>query len=156
MTDPRQQRLDEKTITPGIVPDVHEAMPLAPVDTAPTPYVREPLFSKKVLAGWALGTLMVWFAITVVVPEIVRSVKAEVRTRMAEPETNTPGEKVIETPAGRITIRRDAAGTIVVERSAPGGGQATPIVTVTTPQAAPAPPAPVAPPPVVPPPSPTN
>lgn len=145
MTEHRQERLDEKTITPGIHPGPDEASMPAPFEPGPPPYVREPLFSKKVLAGWAIGTLMVWFAITVVVPEIVRSVKSEIRMRMAEPGMNTAGEKVIETPGGRITIRRDAAGTIVVERTPPGGGPAAPIVTVTTPPAAPAPPAPVAP-----------
>jgi hypothetical protein len=83
MTDePRSQRLDEPIINTGIVPGAGEAWPPAPVEPEPPAYVKEPLFSKKVLAGWAIGTLVVWFAFTVVVPEIVRSVKAEIRAHI--------------------------------------------------------------------------
>jgi hypothetical protein len=140
MTDePRPQHLDDQNVVTGIEPAA-EAWQLLPVEPEVPAYVKEPLFSKKVLAAWAIGTLMVWFAITVVVPEIVRSVKSEIRMRMAEPGMNTAGERVIETPGGRIIIKRDEKGTIVVERIAPGGGPAAPVVRVTAPPA-PEPPA---------------
>lgn len=143
MTDePRQQRLDEQTMSTGILPGSGEAWPPVPVEPEAPAYVKEPLFSKKVLAGWAIGTLMVWFAITVVVPEIVRTVKSEISARIAEPRVNAAGETVYETPRGTFMITRDPDGTIRIKRIPPGDAAAAPAVTVPAPQIDPAPPAP--------------
>ena len=54
------------------------------VEPVPPPYVREPLFNKKVMAVWALGALAVWFAIRVVLPVAFESVKTTVVERINE------------------------------------------------------------------------
>jgi len=68
--------------------DELDPLPPAPADLMPTetPYVKEPLFSKKVMAAWAIIALLVWFAFTFIVPEIVQAVKAEI-VRSSEPRT---------------------------------------------------------------------
>lgn len=149
MTETRQQGLDEKTATTGITSRHREAWPPAPIEPAPPAYVKEPLFSKKVLAGWAIGTLIVWFTITVVAPEIVRAAKSEIRVRRVEPGMNTPAMRIIETPAGRITLRRAQDGTVTFEGMTGRGRPAAPVV-------APAPVEPAPPAPGAPAPSPTN
>jgi hypothetical protein len=49
-----------------------------PDDITPPPYVKERLFSRKVLFGWAAATLIVWFAFSFIVPVILESVKTAV------------------------------------------------------------------------------
>ena len=55
----------------------------------PPPYKKERLFSRKVLIGWAVATLLVWFAISFITPIIVETVRAEVESRMEPPTTPT-------------------------------------------------------------------
>lgn len=78
-------------------------------DAVPAGYRREPLFSRRVMIAWATGAFLLWFGVTFIVPEIVNSVKAEIRENMREPGTNTRTIRVrdrtviIETP-GRPSV----------------------------------------------------
>lgn len=55
----------------------------------PPPYKKERLFSRKVMIGWAVATLLVWFAISFITPIVVETVRAEVESRMEPPTDNT-------------------------------------------------------------------
>ncbi len=71
----------------------------------PADYVREPLFSRRVMIAWATGAFVLWFGVTFIVPEIVSSIKAEIRESVREPGTNTrvrvrDRTVIIETPGG--------------------------------------------------------
>lgn len=55
----------------------------------PPPYKKERLFSRKVMIGWAVATLLVWFAISFITPIIVETVRAEIESKMEPPTTNT-------------------------------------------------------------------
>ena len=85
------------------------ARPVAPGDTSvePAPYKKEPLFSKKVLIGWATATLIIWFGLTVIVPEIFRSIKAGIAESIAEKK---PGEDIVRTRDGKLIIKRTERG----------------------------------------------
>lgn len=61
----------------------------------PQPYVKERLFSRKVLVGWAAATLIVWFVLTMIFPVVLETVGDEIRSNMTEPQTNT-GAPVID------------------------------------------------------------
>lgn len=102
-----------------------DAHSVAGLPEDPAPYVKEPLFSKRVMLGWALGTLVVWFALAVVLPGVVRSVASEVRSNVTR---NADGTMTIETPRGRITIRRDGDEVRVdrADRAAPPAGVPAP------------------------------
>jgi hypothetical protein len=87
-------------------------------------WVKEPLFSKKVIAGWAGATLVVWFILSFIVPAVKESVKAAIASS-AEQQGSNAGAKVIRTRNGRtITIdengvtitREDGGGTVVIPR----------------------------------------
>ena len=56
---------------------------------ANAPYPKERLFSRKVMIFWAAVTLILWFAITFIFPEVVRTVKGEIESRMEPPRSNT-------------------------------------------------------------------
>jgi hypothetical protein len=109
MMDDNGTRVDDATMKTTGGGGAHslsdlEAHSVAELPGEPAPYVKEPLFSKRVMLGWALGTLVVWFALAVVLPQVVRSVASEVRSNVTR---NADGTMTIETPRGRITIRRD-------------------------------------------------
>ena len=74
-------------------------------ESAEPVYVKEPLFSKKVMAAWAFLALTVWFAFTFIVPEIKAAVREAIVSAARESESNTatppvPVEPVVvPTPA---------------------------------------------------------
>ena len=76
-------------------------LPPPPADLIPTeePYVKEPLFSKKVMAAWALVALAVWFAFTFIAPEVIQAIKAEIIESARPPATPTPVPEPPEPPA---------------------------------------------------------
>lgn len=70
-------------------------------DTPPPAYVREPLFSRKVIIGWATATLVAWFAISFIAPVILESIKTAVKSSMVDGHA----QKVrVVTPTGIINI----------------------------------------------------
>jgi hypothetical protein len=129
----RDERLAEQT---GLVQpqldsfDRGELLPPEPSPAAEA-YRKEPLFSKKVLIGWGLGTLIVWFTLSFIVPPVVQSIRDAIVSSVGESQRNTAGETIIKTKRGIITIKRTPTG-IVIDRQEPGS-------------AAPAAPAPAAP-----------
>ena len=136
MTDPGikpREHLDEATLTTGVMRGVQqiESLDRGYVEPADDPvYVKEPLFSKKVLFGWGIATLIVWFAFTFIVPAVVQSVKAAIETSMGTPGTNS--RTVIQTPdGGTVTIIRTKSG-VTVDRKGPGEATA-PAPTVVVP-----------------------
>ena len=127
MTDERETRIDNGTRLTGVMPGAglppSEPAALEPV-AAPDPatYKKEPLFSKRVMIGWALGTLVVWFGLTVIVPAIVESVK----TAIVNSVPDEHGTRTIVTRNGTtITIRKGPDGGITVDRK--GRGAAAPL-----------------------------
>jgi hypothetical protein len=129
----RDERLAEQT---GLVqPQLEsynrgEMLPPEPSPAAEA-YKKEPLFSKKVLFGWGIATLVVWFTLSFIVPSVVQSIREAIVTSVGERERNADGETIIKTKRGIITIKRTPTG-IVIDRQEPGS-------------AAPAAPAPAAP-----------
>ncbi len=61
----------------------------------PEPYVKEKLFSRKVLIGWAAATLIVWFVLTMIFPIVLERVGDEIRLKMREPSHNTAAPVVV-------------------------------------------------------------
>lgn len=64
----------------------------------PVPYKKERLFSRKVIIGWAAATLVVWFAITFIVPAVLETVRDEIKSRMQAPTSNTAAPVVAPVP----------------------------------------------------------
>jgi hypothetical protein len=137
--------VEQKTgIAPGVRLDSLGANQPAPIENAYAgdPYVKEPLFSKKVIAGWAGATLIVWFMLSFIVPAVKQSVKSAIVSSMEESGSNDR-VKVIRTRNGRtitidengVTVSRGDRGSIVIppvkvvipsEPSAPEAPAATP------------------------------
>lgn len=149
MTDPtnegREQKLDHATMPTGILRDVRQLgglegriAPAPESQPSESPYVKEPLFSRKVLIGWAAGALVVWLIFTFIAPIVIESVKAGVLASIEQPALNNAAKTVIRTRNG-LTITRTARG-VTISRN-------TPVATApTAPVAVPAPvPAPVKP-----------
>ena len=117
----RDERLADETrlVQPQL--DSYDRGEIVPPEPSPAAeaYRKEPLFSKKVLFGWGIATLVVWFTLSFIVPPIVQSIKAAIESSLAEPTTNTAGETVIRTKRGIITIKRTPTG-IVIDRQEPG------------------------------------
>jgi hypothetical protein len=130
VADQRETRVDNPTrLTDSmrgaepLPPAPQETPEQIPVDTS-SAYVKEPLFSKRVLIGWAVGTLVVWFGLTVIVPAVVQSIKAAVVSSVPE-DGDT---RVIRTRNGTtITIKGGPDGGITVDRGGRGsaGGATT-------------------------------
>lgn len=95
------------------------------VEPVPPPYVREPLFNKKVMAAWALGALAVWLAFTVVLPAAFESVKTTVVERINEKQAarGRAPIRVTRTKNG-ITITTDEPA----HPPAAGAPAATPVI----------------------------
>src|SRR5688500_1274153 len=90
-------------------------------------YRKEPLFSKKVMIGWGLATVVVWFTLSFVVPAVVESVKTAIVSNIGEPEKTRTGETVFKTRRGVVTIRRTPTG-ITIDRQEPGAAAPAPSV----------------------------
>ena len=121
MMERRDERLADETrlVQPQL--DSYDRGELVPPEppSAADPYKKEPLFSKKVLIGWSLATLIVWFTLSFIVPPVVQSIREAIVTSVGERERNADGETVIRTKRGVITIRRTPTG-IVIDRQEPG------------------------------------
>jgi hypothetical protein len=116
----RDERLaDETRLVQNL--DSYDRGELVPPEPSPAAeaYKKEPLFSKKVLFGWGLATLIVWFTLSFIVPPVVQSIREAIVTSVGERERNADGETVIRTKRGVITIRRTPTG-IVIDRQEPG------------------------------------
>jgi hypothetical protein len=113
---------------------------------AEPPVIKERLFSRKVLVGWALLTLALYFGVRVVRTVIRESVRESVAAGARASGSNSrPGRVVILLPNGkRITIDRNGA-----EVSVPQVPPALP-----APKAEPLPAAQAVPAPKIPPPTP--
>ena len=122
VAEERETRVDNATRLTGIIRGADlPANDPAPFEQAPAAdpvvYKKEPLFSRRVLIGWALGTLVVWFGLTVIVPAIVESVKTAIVSSVPDEQ----GTRTIVTRNGTtITIRKGPDGGITVDRRGPG------------------------------------
>lgn len=89
-----------------------------------TPVVKERLFSRKVLVGWALLALALYLGVRLVVTTIKETVRASVRESVAagartSGSNSRPGSVVILLPNGkRITIDRNG-GKVSVSGAPP-------------------------------------
>src|SRR6476659_914056 len=72
------------TVLPPFEPlqDAH----LEPIESAETPYRKEPLFNKKVMLVWAIGAAVVWFAVSFVLPIAFESAKSAIVQSIKEAE----------------------------------------------------------------------
>lgn len=123
----RDERLADETrlVQPQL--DSYDRGEMLPPEPSPAAeaYRKEPLFSKKVLFGWGIATLIVWFTLSFIVPPIVQSIKTAIVTSVGERERNAEGETIIRTKRGIITIKRTPTG-IVIDRQEPGAAAPAP------------------------------
>jgi hypothetical protein len=90
-----------------------DPLPLSARDLPePAPYVKERLFSRKVIIGWAAATLLVWFAISFIAPIVVETVRAEIESRMIPPTGNTAGQHPDVAPGHPVPAPPDAAPVV--------------------------------------------
>jgi hypothetical protein len=116
------------------------------VEPIPPPYVREPLFNKKVMAVWALGALAVWFAFRVVLPVAFESAKSAIVENINQAEASRGrGPIRIERTKNGITITTDEPAHPPAAGAPPATPVIPPIKIQIGPQAAPAPAAQAAP-----------
>jgi hypothetical protein len=77
-------------------------------DSGDRPVRRERVFPRKVLVGWALLALVVYFGVRLVTTVAKESVREAIKSRTEPASSNTAGKIVIVLPNGeRITINRD-------------------------------------------------
>ena len=107
--------------------------PLEPIDD-PAPYVKEPLFNKKVMAAWALGALALWFAVSMIVPIARDAARTSIREAVQEVETGTDGTITIRRNGKVISITRGPNPTVRVNTE--GTAPPVPAVPPAAPQAA--------------------
>ena len=133
MTNPndeyREQIADRPTMTTGVQRGVDQLEALGAQQHSPAAveaYKKEPLFSKKVLIGWGIGTLVVWFAVTMIIPSIVSAVRGTIRGSTV----STSSDNTIKTIRLRngtvITIKTGPDGHVTVDRSHPGSAAPAP------------------------------
>jgi hypothetical protein len=132
MHDPQERAGDTRIRETGLIPpDSFEQSSLESLPDAPPPYVKEPLFNKKVMAVWALGALAVWFAFSIIVPIVVESTRSSIREAVKEAATNSDGT---------ITIKRSRDGKVyTITREPTPTVRATPDAKAAPPVAVPAP-----------------
>jgi len=88
---------------------------------------RERVFPRKVLIGWALFALALYFGARVVGTVIKESFSGAVSTAV----DNTGHKEIIyQTPNGRVTIRRTHGGAIEISKAQPGTAKPPTTVTV--------------------------
>ena len=123
----RDERLADETRLAQPQLDSYDRGEMLPPEPSPAAeaYRKEPLFSKKVLFGWGIATLIVWFTLSFIVPPIVQSIKTAIVTSVGERERNAEGETIIRTKRGIITIKRTPTG-IVIDRQEPGAAAPAP------------------------------
>lgn len=122
--DRKPARLDESGMTREVrvLDDLESRVPLAP---EPQSYVREPLFSKKVMIAWAAGAFIVWFGFSFIVPEIVGAIRTAIESSVEPEGSNGAVKRVITTRNGtKITIERE--GVTVAAPPAPPPSTAEP------------------------------
>jgi hypothetical protein len=115
------------------------------IDAQPEPPpLRERVFSRKVLIGWALFAVVIYFGVGVVRNVIRETVRASVAAAADQIPRNST--TIYRTPNGKITISRSPTGSIIISRDRPDvPGPPTPAATA-APRAPIATPAPTAPP----------
>jgi hypothetical protein len=136
MTEPdkiRAEALHTDPATTGFIPlDSLDPHTVKPIEPQAQPYVREPLFNKKVMLAWALGAAAVWLAVKMIVPIAVESARTAIVEGVQEVNKQHPGSTVTITRNGKvITITR-------TEPPAPPTATAAPAAPA-TPAAPPAP-----------------
>ena len=81
---------------------------------AEPPPPRERLFSRKVLIGWALFAVVVYFGVGVIRNVIRESVRTSISTMADQvPRDRTT---IYRSPNGKITISRSPTGSIIISR----------------------------------------
>ncbi|MEO5588594.1 MAG: hypothetical protein ABIS03_03320 [Gemmatimonadaceae bacterium] len=107
--NPAEQKFREHAVT-GVFNDAagFSAMERDGPGSAPPapPYVREPLFNRKVMAAWAIAAFVVWFGVTFIVPPVVHAVRDSVMTRV-EDHNARGGSKITITRHGGAIISID-------------------------------------------------
>ena len=120
MQNPQERAAETRVRDTGLIPlDSFDQAGLEPLPDAAPPYVKEPLFNKKVMALWALGALAVWFAFSVVAPIVFESTREAVREAVKEAATNSEGTITVHRSRdGKVyTITREPNNTITVRSS---------------------------------------
>ncbi len=122
-TDPRFQGSADVTRQVA-ASDWNRAEIESPPDDLPK---RERVFPRKVLIGWALFALALYFGVRVVGTVIKESFRGAVSTAV----DNTGRKEIIyQTPNGRVTIRRTNGGAIEISKAEPGTPKPPTTVTV--------------------------
>ena len=111
MQNPDERDPQTRLHDTGIMPfDSLDETSLEPIEPAPPPYKKEPLFNKKVMLVWAIGAAAVWFAVSVVLPIAFQSAKTAIVQSIKEAETDN---------GGTVTITRNGRGISITRTPAP-------------------------------------
>ena len=135
-SSPNDPRFDEapESVTRQAAAGDWTQSEIEPLPEPPPP--RERLFSRKVLIGWALFAVAIYFGVSVLRTVIKESIKSSLSAATEQ----IPREKttIYRTPNGKITISRSPSGAITISRDGPD------VPAPPTPNAAAAPKAPAA------------
>jgi hypothetical protein len=94
---------------------------IEPSEPAPAPYVKEPLFNKKVMLVWAVGAALVWFAFSFVLPIAFESAKSAIVQSIKEAEKS----------GSNVVIKRDGQTITITTQPSQPAGTAAPSATAT-------------------------
>ena len=134
MQNPEERAAETRMRDTGVIPaESFERDYLEPVESAPPPYVKEPLFNKKVMLAWALGAFAVWFAVSMIVPIAVDSARTSIREAVQEVEKGSDGTITIRRNGKVISITRGKDPQVIVKpdpAAAPAGTAAPPAPTL--------------------------
>ena len=134
MQNPDERNLETGMHDPGLTSfDSLQEGSLEPIEPAPPPYKKEPLFNKKVMLAWAIGAAAVWFVFSFVLPIAFESAKSAIVQTIKEAETEN---------GGTVTITRNGRGITITRTNAPA---ATTPAAGAAPSATATPPVPVQP-----------
>lgn len=113
---PNDPRFDEPSLTRQVAASDWARAEIEPLPEPPPP-PRERLFSRKVLIGWALFAVALYFGVGIARTVIKESIKSS----MAAVSEQIPRDKttIYRTPNGKITISRSKNGSITISTDKP-------------------------------------
>jgi hypothetical protein len=105
-SSPNDPRFDEPSVTRQVAATDWSRAEIETSTEAPPP--KERLFPRKVLIGWAMFAVALYFGVRVIGTVVKERVKASVSEKVkAAAERSGDKEIIYRTPNGKITVTRD-------------------------------------------------
>jgi hypothetical protein len=137
MQNPEERVAGTRERDTGVMPaDSLGQYGLEPLNEAPSPYAKEPLFNKKVMLAWALAAFAVWWGVNMIAPMVIDTVRTSINEAVQEVETGSDGTITIRRNGKVISITRGPNPTVIVQ---PEGKAAPPAPTTPATRPTPAP-----------------